>query len=100
MGAENADIPIGGTVAVFGQGPVGLMATAGARLRGAELIIAIEAVPKRQGLARLFGADEVVDYSKEDVVARIRELTVGQGGDSGVEDIGADRALPHGVRAT
>lgn len=41
VAAEHGDIPIGGTVAVFGQGPVGLMATAGARLRGAGLIIAV-----------------------------------------------------------
>jgi len=47
MGAENANIPIGGTVAVFAQGPVGLMATAGAKLRGAGLIFAVESVPAR-----------------------------------------------------
>jgi len=52
MGAEHANIPIGGTVAVFAQGPVGLMATVGAKLLGAGLIIAVETVPKRQDLAR------------------------------------------------
>src|SRR5438128_1165216 len=74
MGAENADIPIGGTVAVFGQGPVGLMATAGARLRGAGLIIAIEAVAKRQNLARHFGRGVVVDYSTGDELGRAFEI--------------------------
>jgi threonine dehydrogenase-like Zn-dependent dehydrogenase len=100
MGAENGDIPIGGTVAVFGQGPVGLMATAGARLRGAGLIIAVEAVAKRQELARHFGADVVVDYSSEDVVARIVELTGGQGVDAAIEAIGADEVFQNAVRAT
>src|SRR5215468_4792668 len=62
MGAENADVPVGGTVAVFAQGPVGLMATVGARLRGAGRVIAVESVPARQELARFYGADEIVDY--------------------------------------
>ncbi|MCA9219104.1 MAG: alcohol dehydrogenase catalytic domain-containing protein, partial [Planctomycetales bacterium] len=61
-GAENADIPMGGSVAIFAQGPVGLMATVGARLQGAGLVIAVEAVPKRKELAKHFGADEVVDF--------------------------------------
>ncbi|MFW5739908.1 MAG: alcohol dehydrogenase catalytic domain-containing protein, partial [Myxococcota bacterium] len=60
-GAENADIPIGGSVAVFAQGPVGLMATAGCRLLGAAQVIAVEAEPRRKELALHFGADEVVD---------------------------------------
>src|SRR5581483_2867125 len=46
MGAEHANIPIGGTVAVFAQGPVGLMATVGARLLGAGLVIGVENVPE------------------------------------------------------
>lgn len=58
MGAEHANIPIGGTVAVFAQGPVGLMATVGARLLGAGLVIGVENVPLRQKLARHYGADE------------------------------------------
>ena len=69
-GAENANIPLGGTVAVFAQGPVGLMATAGARMLGAGLIIAVEADPKRQELSRYYGADVIVDFTKEDPVKR------------------------------
>src|SRR5690606_30639361 len=68
MGAEHANIPTGGTVAVFAQGPVGLMATAGARLLGAGLVIGVESVPKRKELSKLFGADIVVDFSTEDPV--------------------------------
>src|SRR5580700_6793094 len=48
VGAENANIPLGGTVAIFAQGPVGLMATAGARLKGAGLIIAVESIRARK----------------------------------------------------
>jgi len=100
MGAENGDIPIGGTVAVFGQGPVGLMATAGARLRGAGMIFAVESVSKRQELARHYGADVIVDYSREDVIARIRALTAGHGVDAAIEAIGADEVFQNAVRAT
>ena len=79
MGAEHGAIPIGGTVAVLAQGPVGLMATAGARLRGAGLVIGVESVPSRQELARFYGADVIVDIGTEDVAERIHELTAGQG---------------------
>lgn len=87
-GAENAEIPMGGTVAVFAQGPVGLMATAGARLQGAGLIIAVEAMPERKKLAAHFGADEVVDFERRDAVEAILELTGGVGVDSSIEALG------------
>ena len=90
MGAENGNIPIGGTVAVLAQGPVGLMSTAGARLRGAGMIIGVESVPGRQKLARVYGADEIVDFSREDVVERVLELTGGEGVDTAIEALGAD----------
>ena len=99
MGAEHANIPIGGSVAVFAQGPVGLMATVGAKLRGAGLIIAVESVPKRQEMARHFGADVVVDFTKEDPVERIRELTGGDGVDSAIEALGAQVTFEAAVRA-
>ncbi|GAC1367001.1 MAG: NAD(P)-dependent alcohol dehydrogenase [Ktedonobacteraceae bacterium] len=100
MAAENADIPIGGTVAVFAQGAVGLMATVGSRLRGAGLVIAVESVPKRQELARYYGADVVVDFTKEDPVARIMELTQGRGVDSAIEALGSDVTFQNAVRST
>src|SRR5438128_9360818 len=100
MGAENGDIPTGGTVAVFGQGPVGLMATVGARLRGAGLIIAVESVPKRQDLARFYGADVIVDFTKEDVVKRILELTAGLGVDTAIEAIGLDSTFQQCIEVT
>ncbi|MFI6494519.1 zinc-binding dehydrogenase [Streptomyces sp. NPDC050564] len=100
MGAEKGDIPMGGTVAVLAQGPVGLMATAGARLSGAGLIIGVESVPSRQALARTYGADEIVDFTKEDVVQRILELTDGQGVDTAVEALGADATFQIAVKVT
>jgi threonine dehydrogenase-like Zn-dependent dehydrogenase len=100
VGAENGHIPIGGTVAVFAEGPVGLMATAGAKLRGAGLIIGVEAVPHRQELARTYGADEIVDFSKEDVVQRILDLTRGHGVDTAIEALGADVTFQNAIKVT
>ncbi|WP_256639248.1 NAD(P)-dependent alcohol dehydrogenase [Streptomyces murinus] len=100
MGAEHGAIPIGGTVAVLAQGPVGLMATAGARLRGAGLVIGVESVPSRQELARFYGADVIVDFGKEDVVERIHELTDGQGVDTAIEALGADVTFQTAVKVT
>src|SRR5258706_9888056 len=100
MGAENGNIPIGGTVAVFAEGPVGLMATFGAKLRGAALIIGVEAVPRRQELARTYGADVIVDFSKEDVVQRILDLTDGQGVDTAIEALGADITFQQAIKVT
>jgi threonine dehydrogenase-like Zn-dependent dehydrogenase len=100
MAAENADVPIGGTVCVFAQGPVGLMATAGARLRGAGLIIAVESVPRRQELARYYGADVILDHTKEDVVERVRALTGGLGVDSAIEALGSDATFQSAIAVT
>jgi isopropanol dehydrogenase (NADP+) len=100
MGAEHGNIPIGGTVAVLAQGPVGLMATAGAKLRGAGLIVGVESVPNRQKLARSYGADEIVDFSKENVVDRVMELTDGEGVDTAIEALGADATFQTAVKIT
>ncbi|MFD2399013.1 zinc-binding dehydrogenase [Prauserella oleivorans] len=100
MGAEKANIPIGGTVVVLAQGPVGLMATAGARLRGAGLVIGVESVPSRQKLARTYGADEIVDFTREDVLDRVLELTDGERADAAVEALGADATFQTAVKIT
>jgi threonine dehydrogenase-like Zn-dependent dehydrogenase len=100
MGAENGHIPIGGTVAIFAEGPVGLMATAGAKLRGAGLIIGVEAVPRRQELARTYGADVIVDFSREDVVGRILDLTDGEGVDTAIEALGAESTFQNAIKVT
>src|SRR5207245_7331724 len=96
----NAAIPIGGTVAVFALGPVGLMAVAGARLRGAAMVIGIDAVAKRAELARYYGADVVVDFSRENVVERIMELTGGVGVDAAIEALGGDEAFQNAIKVT
>jgi threonine dehydrogenase-like Zn-dependent dehydrogenase len=99
MGAENADIPVGGTVAVFAQGPVGLMATKGAELQGAGRIYAVESVPKRQELARTYGADEVIDFQEVDPVERIHDLTDGEGVDAAIEALGRSETIEQCVTA-
>jgi isopropanol dehydrogenase (NADP+) len=99
-GAEHADIPIGGTVAIFAQGPVGLMATVGARLLGAGQVIAVENVQGRKELARHFGADEVIDFKQVDVVEAIRELTGGDGVDAAIEALGRQESFEACVRVT
>ncbi len=100
MGAEYANIPIGGAVAVFAQGPVGLMATVGARLLGAGLVIGVESDPKRKELARRFGADVVVDFKEQDPVQAILDLTGGQGVDSAIEALGAPTTFAACIRVT
>ncbi|TCJ15086.1 NAD(P)-dependent alcohol dehydrogenase [Rubrobacter taiwanensis] len=99
-GAENADIPIGGTVTVFAQGPVGLSATIGARLLGAGLIITVESKPDRAELSRKFGADEVVDPTQGDPVQKILDLTDGEGVDSAIESLGMPETFENCIRAT
>src|ERR1700730_589209 len=91
QGAEAANIPIGGSVAIFALGPVGLMAVAGARLRGAGKIIAVDSVAKRRELAKFYGADVTLDPSREEVVARILEMTGGLGVGPAVEGLGGAR---------
>jgi threonine dehydrogenase-like Zn-dependent dehydrogenase len=100
MAAEHADIPIGGTVAIFAQGPVGLMATVGSRLLGAGLVIAVENVPGRKELAIHFGADIVIDYTTEDPIKAILNLTGGQGVDSAIEAYGTSATFESCIKAT
>src|ERR1041385_7361242 len=68
-GAESGGVRIGDTVAVFAQGPIGLCATAGAKLMGASLIIGIDGDENRLAMARRMGADVVLDYRAVDIVA-------------------------------
>jgi threonine dehydrogenase-like Zn-dependent dehydrogenase len=100
VGAEKGNVPIGGTVAVFALGPVGLMAVAGAKLRGAGRIIGVESVPNRQKLGELYGVDEIVDFTRDDVVQRITELTDGEGVDTAIEALGQDGTFQSAVKVT
>ena len=87
-GAERGGIKIGDVVAVFAQGPIGLCATAGAKLLGASTIIAIDRVPERLAMARHVGADHLVDFSRVDPVEEIMRLTDGRGVDVAIEALG------------
>lgn len=98
-GAEAGKIRIGDTVAVFAQGPIGLCATAGARLMGAAEIIAIESVPERAAISRRMGADHVVDFTSEDPVAAIRRITRGRGVDVAIEALGRQQTFEWALRS-
>jgi alcohol dehydrogenase len=87
-GAESGCVRIGDTVAVFAQGPIGLCATAGARLMGATTIIGVDTVPARMEAARRLGADHVVDFRAENPVDAIMRLTDGRGVDVAIEALG------------
>lgn len=97
-GAEHGKIKIGDTVAVFAQGPIGLCATAGARLMGATRIIAVDRVPARLEVARAMGADEVVDFSSVDPVEEILRLTDGRGVDVAIEALGRQETFEAALR--
>lgn len=92
-GAESGGIRIGDVVAVFAQGPIGLCATAGARLMGATTIIGVESVPARAAVAQKLGADHVVDFRKVDVVHEIMSLTGGRGVDVAIDFVSAPDTL-------
>lgn len=98
-GAESGDIRIGDTVAIFAQGPIGLCATAGARLMGATRIIAVETVAERIEVSRTFGADEVVDFRDRDPVEAIMELTDGRGVDVAIEALGLQQIFEQALRS-
>jgi threonine dehydrogenase-like Zn-dependent dehydrogenase len=87
-GAESGGIRIGDTVVVFAQGPIGLCATAGAKLLGASKIVAVDRVPARLEMARRMGADHIVDFSRVDPVDEIMRITDGRGVDVAIEALG------------
>lgn len=95
MAAEIADIHPGRTVAVFGCGPVGQFAIASAKLMDAGRIFAIDTIPSRLDMARAQGA-EVIDFSSEDPIEAIKELTGGIGVDRAIDAVGVDASAPHG----
>ena len=96
--AESADVQIGDTVAVFAQGPIGLCATAGAKLKGASLIVAVESDPVRTEMAKRMGADMVINHLKMDAVAEIRSLTGGEGVDVAIEALGTQATFESALR--
>ncbi|MCK9794111.1 zinc-dependent alcohol dehydrogenase family protein [Isoptericola sp. 4D.3] len=98
--AVAAEVGPGKTVAVVGDGAVGLMGVLAARQLGAERIIAMSRHADRQALAREFGATDIVTERGDDGVARIKELTGGLGAHSVIEAVGTQEAMTQAIRAT
>ena len=97
-GAEAANIKIGDVVAVFAQGPIGLCATAGAKLRGASTIIVVDGVEQRLQIARQMGADITLNFNQVDVVEEILSLTGGRGVDAAIEALGLQSTFESALR--
>jgi threonine dehydrogenase-like Zn-dependent dehydrogenase len=97
--AEAANVKPGSTVAVVGDGAVGLLAVLSAKQRGAERIIAMSRHEPRQKLARDFGATDIVTERADAGVARIKELTNGLGADSVLECVGTSEAMTQAIRS-
>ena len=88
--AENCGIEPGDTVAVFGCGPVGLLAIRSAYLLGADRVIAVDRFPERLRKAREEAKAEVVDYTEVDVLDALHEMTGGRGPDSCIDAVGLE----------
>jgi threonine dehydrogenase-like Zn-dependent dehydrogenase len=97
-GAENANIRIGDTVVVFAQGPIGLCATAGARLMGATTIITVDGNDHRLGISKKMGADVTLNFNNCDVVDEIMKLTGGRGADASIEALGLQSTFESALR--
>jgi alcohol dehydrogenase len=98
-GAESGGVQIGDSVAVFAQGPIGLCATLGARLRGASLVVGVDPVAERRETSRRFGASLTLDPKTEDVVARLKALTGGRGVDVAIEALGRQETFESALRS-
>lgn len=91
--AVSAKVSPGSTVAVVGDGAVGLSAVLAAKLQGAERIIAMSRNPARQALAQEFGATDLVATRGDEGIADVMELTRGHGVDAAMECVGAEKAM-------
>lgn len=97
-GAENANIKIGDTVVVFAQGPIGLCATAGARLLGASTIITVDGNDHRLSISKKMGADMTLNFNNCDVVDEVMKITGGRGVDSSIEALGTQTTFESALR--
>lgn len=96
-GAENAEIESGSSVAVLGIGAVGLMAIAGAQLRGAGRIFGVGSRPVCVDAAKFYGATDIVNYKEGDIVAQIMDLTNGAGVDRVIAAGGTETIIAQAV---
>ncbi|HET7029290.1 MAG TPA: alcohol dehydrogenase catalytic domain-containing protein [Candidatus Limnocylindrales bacterium] len=97
-GAESGRVRIGDTVVVFAQGPIGLCATAGAKLMGATTIIGVDSDPVRLAMSRRMGADVALDFTQVDVIEEVHRLTGGYGADVAIEALGTQQTFETALR--
>ena len=97
-GAENANIKIGDVVVVFAQGPIGLCATAGARLLGASTIFGVDGNEHRLGIAKRMGADIALNFKNCDVIDEVMKITGGRGADASIEALGTQSTFEAALR--
>lgn len=98
--AVSAEVKEGDTVAVVGDGAVGLCGIISARLLGAKRIIALSRNPARQAVAKEFGATDIVPERGDEAVKKIMELTDGVGVNAALECVGTDEAMETAVNIT
>ncbi|CCW66354.1 unnamed protein product [Phytomonas sp. Hart1] len=87
-GPESANVKVGDCVVIYAQGPIGLGATAGAKMMGATKIIVVDRFPERLALAKKLGADHALDFTKCNPVEEVMRLTEGRGVDVAIEALG------------
>lgn len=97
-GAESGRVKIGDTVVVFAQGPIGLCATAGARLRGATRIIAVDGIPERLAISKRMGADITINFREKNPIDEIMKITDGKGVDVAIEALGTQQTFESCLR--
>ena len=98
-GAESGNIRVGDSVAVFAQGPIGLCATLGAKLKGASLIVGIDSNDRRLEMARNFGANVTLNINRADPVEELKRLTSGRGVDVAIEALGHQTTFENALRS-
>ena len=98
-GAESGGVRTGDSVAVFAQGPIGLCATLGAKLRGASLIVGVDPMPERRAMSTRFGASITINPNACNVVEELKRLTEGRGVDVAIEALGRQETFEAALRS-
>ena len=98
-GAESGGVRTGDSVAVFAQGPIGLCATLGARLRGASLIVGVDPMPERRAMSTRFGASVTINPNACNVAEELKRLTDGRGVDVAIEALGRQETFEAALRS-
>ncbi len=97
-GAENGNIRIGDSVAIFAQGPIGLCASVGAKLMGATQIFAVDGNQQRLTISRQLAADVTINFKDADPIQVIRDATAGRGVDVSIEALGTQSTFESALR--